>query len=323
VLQHPQFTLSILDPTSLLGSETMTALWQAFPAARRRLFHTTGVDEHLVSEVAGEAVLVPPLGDAGELDGSDVVVATMTPSEGVGGTIVAWLRANPNAVLIDGTQPGVLPDESIPVFGAPRPQGGERRWFHLADPSLWGPGHVIRTLSPLAPRELMLTVLLPVSSFGEAGVEELATQAAARLSGRPLRRPVVLPAILAFDVAAAAAGRRAALERQVAALAPDVPCRIQALELGTFHGHSSVLALRCAAAVAAGKVGTLLRQAPGLRLARKNERAQPGNVVGSEEIVCADLRCDDDWITTWVLADGLRLGGGQAIADILEAVRAS
>ncbi len=321
--QHPQFTLTILDPTSLLGDETAATLRQVFPAARRRFFHTTGVDEHLVTEVATEAALVPFLGDTGELDGSDVVVATATPAPAVAAALLAWLRANPGTVLIDGTQPGIAPDESIPVFNVPPPSRRERRWFHIADPALWGPGRFLHAVTPLRPREVHLTVLLPVSGYGEAGVEELARQAAGRLSGRPPRKPETLPGVLAFDVAPATAHRHAALSGQMEVLFPDLCRHLHAIEAGIFHGYSGVVAVRCDADVEAAEVLAMLRSRPGIRIARKNEHPQPSSAVGTDDVVCADIQCGGAWVTAWLVADGLRVGGAQAIADVLAAVRAS
>ena len=323
MLQHPQFTLTILDPASLLGRETGAALWRAFPAARRKLFHTSGADEHLISEFGGEAMLVPPLGTAGELDGSDIVVATATPSAAAAANVVSWLRANPAVFLIDCTQPGLAPAESLPVLCAPPHGKAELRWFHLADPALWAPGRILQSLASLDPSEVLLTVLLPVSDFGVAGVEELAKQAAARLSGRPPGRPESLPEVLAFDAAPATSARRAALEDQLRTLFPGLTAHLTAVQVGIFHGHAAVLALRADAGANAATVAALIRQSPGVRLARRNEHPQPSGAVDSDEILCAQLHHDGGWVTLWLVADSMRVGGAQVVADIVAAVRAS
>ena len=323
MLQHPQFTLTVLDPTSLLGAEVVAALWQAFPAAHRRFFHTTGVEEHLIAEVRGEPALVPPLGDADELDGSDIVVATATPSDAAAIRLVAWLRANPAVVLIDCTQPGLAPTESEPVLTAPSPGMSERRWFHLADPAMWAPGRVLQALAPLAPREVHVTILLPASDFGQQGVQELAKQGAARLSGQPTPRSEALPWVLAFDAAPAAAARRDALQNQLRTLFPDLTVHLAAIQVGVFFGHSAVLSVRTDARVDVASASSLIRQIPGARLARRNERPQPSGAVDSAEIVCSDVRCDDRWVELWLVSDGIRVGGAQVVVDIVSAVRAS
>ena len=323
MLQHPQFTLTVLDPTSLLGNEVVAALWQAFPAARRRFFHTTGVDEHLLAEVGGEPALVPPLGEGDELDGSDVVVATATPTEAAATRLVAWLRANAGAVLIDCTQPGLAPAESESVLTAPPPGKSERRWFHLADPAMWAPGRVLQALAPLDPREVHLTVLLPVSDFGQPGVQELAKQAAARLSGQPTRRSDALPCVLAFDAAPATGVRREVLQAQLHSLFPGLAMHLAAIQVGIFYGHAAALSVRTEARVDAARVTALIRKSPEVRIAQRNERPQPSAAVDSAEIVCSDIRCEDHRVALWLVADGLRVGAVQVVVDVVSAVRAS
>jgi hypothetical protein len=323
VLQHPQFTLSILDPNSLLGGETVEALRHAFPAARRRLFHTTGGDDHLVTEIAGEAALVPPLASCDELDGTDVLIATTPPSPAVTTALLGWLRANPGAVLVDGTQPGIAPEDAVPVFTSPPPGRPERRWFHLADPAFWGPGRFLQALAPFGPRELHLTTLMPVASFGDAGIEELAKQAAGRLSGRPPLRAEVLPAVLAFDVAPASAARSAVLAAQLRTLFPALQSRLRAIDAGIFHGHAADIEVRCEEPLNLASVVAVVRAQPGIRLARRSERPQPTGIIGSDDVLCADLQCTGCSVTAWLVADGLRVGGAQAIADLVATVRAS
>ena len=266
---------------------------------------------------------MPPLGAASELDGSDVVVATTTPSPAAAAALMSWLRANPAVFLIDCTQPGLAATESLPVLSAPPPGKAEPRWFHLADPALWAPGRILQSLASLDPREVILTVLLPVSDYGVAGVEELAKQAAARLSGRPPHRSELLPVVLAFDAAPATSPHREALADQLRALFPDLNAHLTAVQLGVFHGHAAVMAIRTGASTDAAGVAALIRHSPGVRLARRNENPQPSGAVDSDEIVCADVRHENGWVNVWLVADSVRVGGAQVVADIVAAVRAS
>jgi hypothetical protein len=323
VLQHPQFTLTLLDPTSLPGSQVVGPLWSAFPAARRRLFHTAGAEEHLIAEVCGEAAMVAPLADGGVLEGTDVVVVTATPAPAAAAALLSWLRANPAAVLVDLTQPGLAPAESQPLLAAPPPGGREVRWFHLAAPALWAPGRVLMALAPLAPTDAALTLLLPAADFGEAGIEELARQAAARLSGRATDKPATLPGVLAFDAVPTAPARLGALRAQLTALFPRLPCRLAAAHVGVFHGNAAALTVRAASAADATRAAALLRGAPGIRLARRNEHPHLTVAVDTDEIVCADIESEGGWVTAWVFADAVRAGGAQVVADTVAAVRAS
>jgi hypothetical protein len=323
VLQHPQFTLTILDPTSLAGSLLIGTLGDAFPAARRRLFHTTGTTDHLIADVGSEPALVPPLADGGELDGTDIVVATAPPAPAAAALLLAWLRAHPAVVLIDCTQPGLAPAESLPVLAAPPPGSSDHRWFHLADPALWAPGCVLRALAALAPTDAVLTLLLPASDFGDPGIEELAKQGAARLSGRPAERSVTLPGILAFDALPAFGARFTALRQQLRNLFPGVACRLAAAHVGVFHGHAAALAVHLGGEADAAHVAEAIRSAPGLRIARRSDRPHLTVAVDGDEIVCAEIEYEGGWVSAWLFADAVRVGAPQVVADIVASVRAS
>jgi hypothetical protein len=323
VLQHPQLTLSILDPTSLLGREVLENLTQAFPGARCKLFHTLGVEEHLIAEVADEATLVPPFSEPEDLGGSDAVVVTSTPNPPVAAALVGWLRANPQVLMVDASQPGIAPDEAVSVLSAPPPGRSEARWYHLVDPNLFGPARFLAALAPLRPQACHLTMMLPASTFGVEALEELAAQGAARLSGRQPKRPVHLSAVLAFDLLCADEARRRTLANQVAALFGDLDCHLHLVEAGIFHGHVATALVRCGERVSQTRLSALLRRTPGLRLARKNERPRPSDVVGNDGVICSDLRIEGPWVAAWLAADGLHLGGAHAVLEILSSLRAS
>jgi hypothetical protein len=192
-------TFAVLDPTSNVAGDLVERLAGAFPSARRRLFHTSDSDEHLISEVAGAAELVPPLADPDELDGSAVVIVTVPPAPAMARSLLAWMRGHPETVLIDLGQPALAGTESAVVSGwLPRPPG-TGRWYHLPNPLIAGPVRVLEALAPFEPRACHLTVFGSVAGFGAGALEELAGQGADRLSGRTPQRATVLPRVLAFD----------------------------------------------------------------------------------------------------------------------------
>ncbi|MFH1177058.1 MAG: hypothetical protein V1750_06585 [Acidobacteriota bacterium] len=321
--QHPQPTLSILDPTSRLGRELAAALKAAFPGARRRLYHTAADSEHLIAEVATEAALVPPLADPEELSGSDAVIATAPPNSTMAPALLDWLRANPSVALIDATQPGIAGEEAVHVLGAPRPTQGELRWYHVADPALFGPARFLAALASLAPEAAHFTLLQPASSLGEDAVEELAAQGAARLSGRPASRPQYLPGLLAFDLAPASEPSRQGLARQLADLHPGIECRIHVIETGSFHGHVATAQVHCAGAPTAAKLAALIRHTPGMRLPHRDEWPCASSVAGQYEVVCSGLRAEKGWIAATLAADGSLLGGPVAVSELVVAITAS
>lgn len=319
----PHRTLSILDPTSLLGREVTDGIARAFPEVRRRLFHTGADPEHLVAEVAGEAALVGPLLDPDELDGSVAVILTARPASQASTRLLAWLRAKPSVALLDCTQPGVAGAEAACVLDAlPHDRRG-LPWYHLVDPSLAAPARWLKALLPLAPESSHATVLCPASDFGAEAIDELATQGTARLSGRPTRRPAHLPAVLAFDLAPVTGERLAALEAQLGELFPTVELRLHVIDAGVFHGTLATVLVRCAGEVSLERARALVRATPDLRLARRNETVTATDAVERGHVICGDLRAHGRWVTAWLLADALRVGGAGAVVELLGSLTAS
>jgi hypothetical protein len=306
----------------LLGREVTEGIVRAFPDVPRLLVHTGADPEHLIAEVSGEATLVAPLVEPDELDGSLAVILTSPLTAQVSERLLTWLRANPSVALLDCTQPGIAGAEASCVLDAIPPARRDLPWYHLVDPSLAAPVRWLRALLPLAPEAFHATLLCPASGFGAEAIDELASQGTARLSGGATRRPAHLPAVLAFDLALAQAERSAALEAQVAELFPAVRPGLHVIDTGVFHGTLATALLRCARDVPLERARALLRATPGLRLARRNETAIATEASERDDAICGDLRVHGPCVTAWLLADGLRLGGG-AVVELVSSLTAS
>jgi hypothetical protein len=317
--------LTILDPTSLLGGEILGRLVRGRPSARPRLFHTGAEPEHLIAEIAGEPVIVAPLTDLDELERSTTIVVTARPAaEAMSERLLAWLRAHPRISLVDGTQPGVAGAEGRCVTaGVAPPVRPSLPWYHLADPALAAPAHLLAALAPLAPESARLTLLDPAAGFGAEALDELAAQGAARLSGNPKTRAIHLPGVLAFDLAPAPATRSSGLEAQLAELFPGLETTVTAIDAGVFHGHLATVVVTCRAAVTTERARTLLRSVPGLRLLRRNETTTVSAAVRHGGIACGGLDVGGRTVSAWLCADGLRVGGAEAVVDLLTALNAS
>ncbi len=307
--------LTVLDPATLIGRELLDHLVERAPGLRRAFFHTTEADEHLIAEIAGEASLVAPLADLEELVGSHVVVATRQPSPAMAARLVGWLRAHATVTLVDLTEQGLAEADSTVVFDRPPEQGV--RWFRFLDPSLVGAAFFLRALAPLAPEELHITAIRPASAYGEGGVEELADQGVARLSGRRPPRPAHLPSVLAFDLAPSADRYRTSLERQMREAFPEVTVHIRALEAGVFHGHLATVGARLGTVPRLDELRALLGTSSVLRLSRRNAMAHPSDAVGTYAVTCSDLTIEPPWILATLTADGLRLTSGLLAAELV------
>lgn len=313
---HPKL-LTVLDPTSLLGREVTEKVARAVPEVRRRLFHTSEEPEHLIAEVAGEAVLVPPLADPDEIEGSAAVLVTTLPPPATCDRLLAWLRAHPDVALLDCTQPGIAGGDALCVADALPAGKPPLPWYHLADPALAAPLRVLGALGAFGPRVLHLTVACPVAPLGSDALDELASQGALRLSGHPMRGLGRLPAVLAFDLAPAGAERSARLESQLAELHPRLESRVHAVDAGVFHGYLATIVVRCETVPSSERVRSAVRDAGGLRLARRNEVVTTTDAVERGSIVCGDLQARQGWVSAWLLSDGLAVGAVAAVPELL------
>lgn len=315
-MSRVQRALTILDPTSLVGREMVERVAESLPELRCLFFHTRGEEEHNIAEVAGGPALVPPLADLDELSGSVAIVLTEKPHPALVAALASWLRANPAVTLIDASGAGIGPEDSLTVQGAADLRNGAR-WLRLPDPVLAGVIHFLRALATTTPSEAHVTLVSPASTFGPAALDELASQGAARLSGRRPPRPTLLPTVLAFDLTTGAEERRVSLEGQLSALLPSIETHIQLLDAGIFHGHLATVSVRCADCPNRDRVRSLLRRSAVLRLARPSQLPRPSDVVGAREVTCTGLRVDRPWISAVLLADGHRLLAVEPVIDLL------
>lgn len=259
---------------------------------------------------------MPPLTDPTELEGSTAVVVTATPAATVEKSLTDWLRGHPEVAVVDASAEGL-------DLGEDEAAGTRLRRYHLADPALAGPAAFVATLAPLRPCECHLTLLNPVSGFGAEALEELAAQAAARLSGVLPKKARLLPGVLAFDLVLAHGADRARMARQFARLFPDIDLQLHALDAGVFHGHASVVEVRCATAVRESSVRALFHASSAVRLARRNEIVRPSDAIDYDRALCAELACRGEWVSAWVVADGVHLGTLTGVVAAIEALTAS
>ena len=307
-------TLTILDPTSLLGRGVTERIARALPQLRRRMLHTAAEREHLIAEIAAEAALVPPFAEGDDLDGSDIVLVTTQPPAAASERLLDWLRLHPEVALLDCAQPGIAGDEARCVADRLPAEPPARPWYHLADPALAAPLRLVAALAPLDPDALHLTVVCPVAALGADALDELAAQGATRLSGHPMDRPDLLPAVLAFDLAPAGGERGAVLEAQLGGLLPGVECRVHVVDAGVFHGYLATVLVRCGVTPSLQRLRSLVRASDGFRLAEKNKVFTTTEAVErGATVVCGDLQAKRGWVSAWLLADGLAVGNDAAI----------
>ena len=270
---RPQRTLTILDPTSLLGREVTEGIARAFPDVPRRLFHTGADPEHLIAEVSGEATLVAPLLDPDELDGSVAVILTSSPHDRRSrGRLLTWLRANPSVALLDCTQPGVAGDEAVCVLDSIPAVRRDLPWYHLVDPSLLRrpcAGSGLCCHSPPRPSTRRCSARPPTS----APRRSRSWPRKGRPASRGKRR-ADLPISPRYSPSTSrwrrpSAPRRSRPRSRSSSPPSTRPPRHR--QPGCSTGTLATVLLRCARDVPLERARALLRATPGLRLARRNE----------------------------------------------------
>jgi hypothetical protein len=315
--------LTILDPTSLLGRDVTETVAKAFPELTLRLFHTSGGTEHQISECGGQAAIVPPLVGPNELEGSLAVIVTRALEPAIAKRLTDFLAGEPRVALIDCSTPGVAPKECVRVFASlPRAQH-RRHWYQLVDPGLAASASFLQAALPLAPRAFAGTLFAPASSHGEEAVQELAQQATARLSGWDPRRPRHLPKVTAFDITTAAAVRSENFARQLRALHPDLDVALTVFDVGVFYGNFATVRLTLHEPTRLENARSTLTAKPGFRFLRRGQKASLSDIIGQRDVVCGDLKVAGNNVSAWLFADGLKMCGAQAVADLLSYLTAS
>lgn len=221
--------LVVLDPNSLLGRELVPLLAASFPDLQRRYMHTRGVDDYLLLELEGNATVVPPLGDLEELTSAAVVFITEPPASTLKKPLAEFFATHPQLPCVDLSSSELFPANLGMAFTPTRPQ------IQLPDPVLLLPTMILQALGSLLPKRAFFSCLVPVSTHGEEALEELAAQAAARLSGdKPKTR--LLPAVLAFDAIFYHQGQN--FEEQLQKLFPQTQVQLHPIAAGIFHTHA-------------------------------------------------------------------------------------
>jgi aspartate-semialdehyde dehydrogenase len=308
--------VAIVHPTTLLGKELREAL------ARRpdlglevRLLSADEEEIGTVTEGAGAAAFVDRfdpdlLGETavvffcGEIERDRPLLAAMPPE--------------PLSVLLSrGAGAG---DGRIEVAGGGLdfPTSGPVVSPHAA---VVGLVHLLRALSPLHPREALVTAIQPASEYGEAGIEELYGETRGILAFAGERKHALFGRQLAFNLLPAAAGDGEALSEQLAAaIGADAPtCRVRLLQGSAFHGVALSIELRFAKAVAPREVASRVAADPAFDTVRTAKRLGPIDAAASERILVGEVRGDDEgrvWI--WAVLDNLTVGGvlnGIALAE--------
>lgn len=301
--------VTILDPNSLLGEELVPRLAAEAPGLRRQYYHSQASADHLIVDVGGEAAVVAPLADIGELEDAGLLIITDNPEKSLRQKLADFLAAHRELPCVDLSRPGVLPGP--PAFW---PLPGENRLL-FPDPALILPAMILRALTPLAPHRAFFSVLSPVSTLGGDAVDELAAQAVARLSGEKPKSHV-LPAVAAFDAFPYPESAFGRLQSQLGEMFPQVEMGFHPIFAGVFHAHATLATVALAKKAREAEVRQLLAQA-GFVPHRGRKPLTPSQVAGQEQAMAWLLDTTGETVSLWAVGDHLLLQAQAACDAIL------
>ncbi len=173
-----------------------------------------------------------------------------------------------------------------------------------------------------------------VSGTGKEAIEELATQSAALLSGKPIK-PQVYPRQIAFNVLPhidvfedngyTKEEMKMIWETQKIFGDDSIKVNPTAVRVPVFYGHSEAVHIETRDKITAKQARSLLRKASGVQL--MDERKDGGyptavdNAVGTDPVYVGRIREDvshEKGLNMWVVADNVRKGAALNSVQIAE-----
>lgn len=323
--------IAIVGSESLRGREIGSALAAAGPSlpVRTLEFYDSDVREEYsrLSEFRGEPKVVHPL-DPALLEGLDVVF--LAADHETGRRLGDLARQGRFAAIdLEGTFAG---DASVPLVVAGVNDGilGTERPRLVANPhpAAIVLSHVLSALETgFRPARAVALVLQPASAFAEDGIQELADQSAAILSGAKLPRKVFREQA-AFNVLPRTAKPRpdgfSADEARIAGEVRRVlgrdgfPLSLSILQVPVFHTYAVMTWLELERPATVAGLEAAFRGRDAFRVAR-GEPATASSVAGKDRIVVGELKAEAPpgrgaWV--WAVADNLTAGSAVNALEI-------
>ncbi|NOZ79101.1 MAG: hypothetical protein GXP48_07980 [Acidobacteria bacterium] len=304
--------IALVDPLTLQGRQVLQ-LVKRFPEIARRLtaFNTVEEGEHQVTDVGGEAMLVPPLEPGEALDSCSAFLLASDRWTPRLHSLMDHLLDHPDAIFVDLSYLEELWHLGTPA--AEPQQARHVRRLRVVHPAMVAAVHTVRPLIDLGLRSLNVMAMDPVSAFGREAIGRLAQQASARLQGNRAKHDIG-GETLAFSSVAVPAGE---MQEDAATLLPGVSVTVNRLLTGWFHGHMTNLAMTFDVPVAEGDIIARWKANPKLRASRNPLRLD--TVVDQETILVAipSFAADHRSLAVTTMADGLLIGGALTALELL------
>lgn len=313
--------VALLEPNSLVGKE-LRELIEARGERRYELeLLTVAVDElGTLTELEDEAALVAGLTEE-TARSADVVVLCGSAAEQH--RALAMLPEDGPVVVVAATDLE-HPAGDPWVAGLESPERRHGKVVVSPHPAGIALGHLLAPLRRLGLEGAVATVLLPASSFGSAGLDELFAQARSLLNFEADKPSAVFGYQLAFNLLPGPAGE--ALRRQVVDLVAGEPSlAVQLLQSPVFHGLALSLLVELDEDVDETELLRALTASPFVDAFEPAQGLGPIDSTQREEILLGRIRADSArpgsyWL--WAVMDNLRRGGASNVLALLDALAA-
>lgn len=312
---------AVVHPTTLLGKELRERLeGRADLCSELRLLSDDEEEVGQLTEAAGGAAFVSRL-DEESLEGVDLVFfcgdierdrATLSrlPRTAVAVLLSRGATVDDAPAAVGGVHPGMLAGQQLALS----PHPAAVALVLLLD-----------ALAPFRPRRASATVMVPVSEFGDRGIEELFEQTRGILAFAGTPRGRLFPAQIAFNLLPSNESAHEVERAARQALGGDVDLAVQLVQGGVFHGIAVSLRVELAEQPGPAEVRKRLGTARAVSLARDPRKASPVAVAGEETLLVGEVRAAGApgayWI--WATMDNLVRGGALNALDLAEAMLAA
>jgi hypothetical protein len=268
-----------------------------------------------MTDIAGEAALVPPLRSPGDLQGAGAIVVASDAATDRLDVLEEVLAESPETPLFVMGDIDRLRRLTRAVTGLEQELPYDIR-ASIAHPAVVAAATVLKSLSSFVPAAISIAATDPVSSFGQAAVECVARQAARRLQGEPVSE-LVDNKVLAFNVVTEPDPGLEHDARDVLGVLPWVAQRVFS---GCFHGHLAQLAIRLEEPADLDQILDLWFSDP--LLSHSDVPVGLDAVVDTDQVVLPSPHISDDGrlIAVTAMMDGLRIGGALSAVRALLAV---
>lgn len=313
--------LAIWNADGLLGREIKDTL-----AQRRDLWDdlkllSEASEDALVTDIGGEAAFVLPA-SADNLEDVDLLFYCPSSADQTEIPDIVPRHVSTVVVLEDGLASGISPlVAGVPSTGAPTAGS-----VSSAHPTLIALAHLLSPLLPLGLQGCTASLLVPSSTRGQAGVDQLLDQARSILAFQGQPEDDTFGFQLAFNVVPASlAGERLVEPLREILGAPTVELAIQSSVGGVFHGLTLDLHVRFASAVDESLVREVLSASPVIEFTDHPETLGPIDVAGSPTLLLGSVETSTAPNSFWLrgVMDNLTLGGALNAIGVAEALLAA